>query len=290
MSSLAKIFVTFVFISMAMDAMQLSWAKDEGPGMLEATKLVLSGKESDDASLWITDKTGQYLPLDLLFVDEAGLPVRLGDIIDRPTILLPIYFFCPNICSRNLANLAVAMNSLSAKPGIDYRVIALSFSDVENHKDAAAAKNNYLKILPDDFPANEWRFLTGRSDAIKAATDAVGFRFQKIDDETFIHPAALMAIAADGRIIRYVYGSFLAGDIDLAISSAAAGTPVMAVRRLLGFCFNYDPHGKTPVFQIVKIVVLLVFGVATIFFIFYFKRKGREVKKASAAAEGRTEK
>ncbi len=289
MSPLAKIFAIFLFVSVAMGAMRSSWAKDQGPGMLEATKLVLSGKESDDASLWITDKTGQYLPLDLQFADEAGLPVRLGDIIDRPTILLPIYFFCPNICSRNLANLAVAMNSLSAKPGLDYRVVAVSFNDVENHKDAAAAKTNYLKILPDDFPANEWRFLTGRSDAIKAVTDAVGFRFQKIDDETFIHPAALMAIAADGRIIRYVYGSFLAGDIDLAISSAAAGTPVMAVRRLLGFCFNYDPHGKSAVVQTVKIVVLLVFGVAAIFFIFYFKRKSREAKQALAAAEGSTE-
>ncbi len=270
---------------MVIGAMYPSWAKDEGLGMLEATKLILSGKESDDPSLWITDKTGQYLPLDLQFFDEAGLPVRLGDIIDRPTILLPIYFFCPNICSRNLANLAVAMNSLSAKPGLDYRVVALSFNDVENHKDAAAAKNNYLKILPDNFPAGEWRFLTGKSDDIKAATDAVGFRFQKIDDETFIHPAALMAIASDGRIIRYVYGSFLSGDIDLAISAAAAGTPIMAVRRLLGFCFNYDPHGKTSVFQTVKIVVLLIFGVATIFAIFYFKRKGRESKKALAAAE-----
>ncbi len=289
MSPLAKIFAIFFFVAMAMGAIHPSRAEDQGPGMLEATKLVLGGKESEDASLWITDKTGQYLPLNLQFVDEAGLPVRLGDIVDRPTILLPIYFFCPNICSRNLANLAVAMNSLSAKPGLDYRVIALSFNDVETHKDAALAKNNYLKILSDDFPANEWRFLTGESDAIKAVTDAVGFRFQKVDDETFIHPAALMAIAADGRIIRYVYGSFLAGDIDLAISAAAAGTPVMAVRRLLGFCFNYDPHGKTSVFQTVKIVVLLVFGGATIFFIFYFKRKGREAKKALAAAEDSTE-
>ncbi|MBU1565623.1 MAG: SCO family protein [Proteobacteria bacterium] len=283
MTHLAKISTIFFLIYLAMGAMHLSFAKGEGPGILEETKQVLSGKESDDASQWITDKTGQYLPLDLQFVDEAGLSVRLGDIIDRPTILLPIYFFCPNICSRNLANLAVAMNSLSAKPGKDYRVIALSFNDAEGYKDAAAAKNNYLKILPDDFPAGEWRFLTGNSEAIKAATDAVGFRFQKVDDETFIHPAALMALAADGRIIRYVYGSFLAGDIDLAISAAAAGTPVMAVRRLLGFCFNYDPHGKTSVFQTVKIVVLLVFGVALVLFILYFKRKGRETKKALEA-------
>lgn len=265
------------------------WAKDPGPGMLEATKLVLGGTEKDDPSLWITEKSGQYLPLDLQFVDEAGVTVRLGDIIDRPTIILPIYFFCPNICSRNLANLAVAMNNLTAKPGKDYRVIALSFNDAENQRDAAAAKNNYMKILADDFPASEWRFLTGKSDAIKAATDALGFRFQKVDDETFIHPAALMVIAADGKIIRYVYGSFLAGDIDLAISAAAAGTPITAVRRLLGFCFNYDPQGNTSVFQTVKIGVLLIFVVVMFLFILYFKRKDRMAKKALVAAEDSSE-
>jgi protein SCO1/2 len=278
--ALARGFLIFFILLMTTSALRLCWAQGEGPGILEATKQVLSGKENDDASQWVTEKTGQYLPLDLQFVDETGMTVRLGEIIDRPTILLPIYFFCPNICSKNLANLAVAMNSLSALPGKDYRVIALSFNDAETYKDAAGAKNNYLRILPEDFPAAEWRFLTGSSDAIKAATDAVGFRFQKVDDETFIHPAALMAIAADGKIIRYVYGSFLAGDIDLAVSAAASGTPAMSVKRLLSFCFNYDPHGKTSVFQTVKIAVLLVFGVTMFLFILYFKRKDRQAKKA----------
>jgi len=284
----ANVFAIIFLVIMAMVAMHPSSAKDQGPGMLEATKQVLGGKANDDASLWITEKTGQYLSLDLQFVDETGQAVRLGDIIDRPTILLPIYFFCPNICSKNLANLAVALNSLSAKPGKDYRVIALSFNEAENHKIAADAKINYLKILPDDFPAGEWRFLTGSRDAIKAATDAVGFRFQKVDDETFIHPAALMAIAADGKIIRYVYGSFLAGDIDLALSAAASGTPIMSVKRFLDFCFNYDPHGKSSVFQTVKISVLLIFGVAMLFIVLYFTRKGREAQKAPAA-EGSTD-
>lgn len=270
-------------------AMPPSWAKDARPDLLEATKLVLIGTEKDDPSQWLTEKIGEYLPLDLEFVDETGLTLRLRDIIDRPTLLLPIYFFCPNICSKNLANLAVAMNSLSARPGKDYRVIALSFNEDENPKIAAQAKMNYLKILPDDFPAGEWRFLTGGKEAIKAATDAVGFRFHKVDDETFIHPAALMAIAADGKIIRYVYGSFLAGDIDLAISAAASGTPTMSVRRLLAFCFNYDPHGKTSVFETVKIIVLMVFGVTLVLFILYFKRKNRQADKAMKT-DGSTEK
>jgi protein SCO1 len=265
---------------------RLSLAKGDGQGMLEETKQLLKNSKENDDTSWITEKTGQYLPLEVEFIDEAGITVRLGDLIDKPTILLPIYFFCPNICSKNLANLAVALNSLQSKPGKDYRVIALSFNEVETHKEAAAAKSNYLKILPDDFPADQWRFLTGGSTAIKAVTDAVGFRFQRVDDETFIHAAALMVIADDGKIIRYVYGSFLAGDIDLAVTAAASGTPTMSVKRVLDFCFNYDPQEKSSVFQVVKITVLMLFALALILVFFYVKRKGRKVAKALHTEDG----
>jgi protein SCO1/2 len=250
-------------------------SSNSGGGLLEATKTLLGGGKTDDGASWITEKIGEYLPLDLRFVDEEGREMLLGDFIDRPTLFLPIYYYCPNICSKNLANLAVALGGLRSRPGIDYRVVALSFSDVETSKEAAEAKRNYIKILPENWPAEQWRFLTGNPDAIKAATDAVGFRFQKIDDETFIHPAALMVIAGDGKIIRYVYGSFLSGDIDLALTAAAEGVPMMSVKRLLSFCFNYDPHGKTSIFEMVKIVVLVLFAMALGAVFFYYRRKGR---------------
>lgn len=264
------------------------WAASQAPGLLEQSKQVVTDK-SDDGGQWIEEKTGQYLPLDLEFVDEEGKSIRLGDIIDRPTLLLPIYFYCPNICSKNLANLAIALNNLSFQPGKEYRVIALSFNEAEGFQDAARAKRNYLKILDEGFPAGEWRFLTGRKEAIKAATDAVGFRFQKVDDETFIHPAALMAIAADGKIVRYVFGSFLAGDIDVALSAAASGTPALSVRRLLGFCFNYDPNSNKSVFQTVKIGILVLFAVVLAGLWLFFRRRGRNVEKAVSTDSSTTQ-
>ena len=142
--------------------------------LLEQTKQVITGKSSTDAQ-WIEEKTGQYLPLDLEFIDEEGKPIRLREIIDRPTILLLIYFYCPNICSKNLAHLAIALNSLSFNPDKEFRVIALSFNEAESYKDAARAKQNYLKIVGANFPPYGWRFLTGSRDAIKTAIDAVGF-------------------------------------------------------------------------------------------------------------------
>ena len=246
-------------------------------GLLEQSKSVLQNDNAADTE-WIAEKTGQYLPLELKFTDESGSSVQLKEIIDRPTILLPIYFYCPNICSKNLANLAVALGNLSFKAGDDYRVIALSFNEAESADDAARAKRNYLKIAGDNFPASQWWFLTGEKDIIKAATEAVGFRFQKVDDETFIHPAALVILAADGKIIRYVYGSFLAGDIDVALASAQTGTVAKSVKRLLDFCFNYDPDKNKSLFTTVKLVVLGLFGLGIVFFFFYSVRKRKSEK------------
>lgn len=260
---------------LTMHCFSIAGAKDNSDNpttLLEQSKQVVVPKEPVDTQ-WLEEKTGQYLPLDLEFIDETGKPIRLGEIIDRPTIFLPIYFYCPNICSRNLANLAIALNSLSIEPDKDFRVIALSFNEVENYEDAARAKRNYLKIVGKDFPPNAWRFLTGDLNTIKKATDAVGFRFKKIDDETFIHPAALMTIAEDGKIIRYVYGSFLAGDIDMGLADAASGNPSLSVKRLLAFCFNYDPDKNKSVFQLVKIGVMLFFGIILAIVFIYFKRK-----------------
>jgi protein SCO1/2 len=267
-----KTIILFVVLFLAMDICSYSRAKNNEPGLLEQTKQVLAGDRTDE-SRWIVEKTGQYVPLELEFMDEQGRVVRLGDFIDRPTILLPIYFYCPNICSKNLANLAIALSNLSFKPGKEYKVIALSFNEAENYEDAARAKKNYLKIVGEDFPSDAWTFLTGRAEAIKAAMDAVGFRFKKVDDETFIHAGTLMTIAKDGKIIRYVYGSFLAGDIDMGLADAASGQPSLSVKRLLAFCFNYDPDKNKSVFQYVKIGVMLFFGLILVFVFVYFKRK-----------------
>ena len=251
----------------------------EQTGNAGAAEVLNAPPANPDPEEWVTEKTGQYLPLDTNFVDENGKSVTLGSFIDRPTLILPIYFFCPNVCSKNLANMAVAMNRLSFEPGRDYKAIALSFSDTENADIALRAKRNYMKLVYDGFPVEDWTFLTGSRESIATVTDALGYRFKRVSDETFIHPSALIAVAGDGKIIRYVYGSFVPGDVDMAISSAREGTPVLSVKRLLGFCFNYDPAKNTPIVVYVKIAVLAFFSIG-LAVIFYMSRKKRKSGKS----------
>lgn len=233
---------------------------------------VVNSTQVDDKE-WVTDRTGESVDLDLRFTNERGEIVRLGDLVDRPTVLLPIYFYCPNICSQSLANLAQAIGRLSNVPGLDYKVIALSFNQLETPEVASSSKANYMKLVGKTFPDQAWSFLTGDEKSIMALTGQLGFRFQRLDDTTFLHPAALMVLDSSGKIVRYVYGSFLPGDIDLGILAAAEGRTMLPVRRLLNFCFNYDPTKNQDVFRAAKLGIVVFFGVALGIVILFVRRK-----------------
>jgi len=236
-----------------------------------------SGGAGDTGGKIVVDEqTGVTLPLDAEFVDENDLPVTLGGLIELPTILLPIYFYCPNSCSTNLANLAVGLGRMKLEAGTDYQVIALSFNHLETPETARNAKANYLKLLPDDFPQDQWRFLTGSEAQIKDVLDTIGFTFKPLEDGTFIHPSALVSVSADGRVIKYVYGNFIAGDIELAVAEAARGAPATSIKRFLNYCFNYDPDTNKSFFQGVKIVILTLFGGLILLFFARFIWRRRE--------------
>lgn len=230
--------------------------------------------------LWIDEKNGEYLPLEAVFRNDEGTPVTLGEIIDRPTIVLPVYFYCPSSCSLNLANLASSIKRSQFNPAKDFKIIAFSFNEKEDDQNAKIAKRNYLRLLPKDFPQENWIFLTGKKESIVALTDAIGYTFKPLDDGTFIHPSALVVTAANGMIIKYVYGNFLIGDIDMAISEAASGTPSMSVRRFLNYCFNYSTEKSSTFFKNIKIGVLLGFAVLGVLYFFYVRRVAKK-RKAS---------
>ena len=255
-----------------------SHAADNSASALDQSKPVpvsALDQPNEQVEIWVDEKTGTYLPLDVEFTDETGAAVTLGGLIDKPTILLPIYFVCPNSCPTNLANLALAINRMTMEIGDDYRAIALSFNHIETPENARTAKNNYLKLLYDGFPEEQWSFLTGSQENIAAVLDAIGFNFQPRDDGTFIHASTLVTAASDGKLIKYVYGSFIPGDVELALAEAAQGIPARSIKRLLDYCFNYDPDTNKWLFEAVKFGVIALFAGAAVFIFirFIWRRK-----------------
>ncbi len=218
------------------------------------------GSTATTADIALDYKLGQNLPADAVFLDENGKRVNLKTMIDKPTIIAPVYLSCMHVCPLLLNGLAEALGKIEmVKPGNDFKVVTLSFDDRDTPAIALDKKRNYLKAVGKPFPAQDWTFLTGDSESIKKFTDSIGFKFQQDNEHDFSHPLTLVVIAPGGKIVRYLEGtSFLPFDITMAVNEAAGGRISSTGRRVLMYCFSYDPLKKSYVFNILKVVGTVV--------------------------------
>ncbi len=230
----------------------------------------------------IVEHLGELVPLDLTFRDESGREVRLGDLVDRPTVLSLVYYSCPGICTPLLTGLSETLNLMDLRPGRDYRVVTISFDTTDTPKLAAEKKKNYLHLIDRrEFPGEAWSFLTGDQEQIDAITEAVGFRYEK-QGRDFVHAAAIYVISPKGKIVRYLYGTtFLPLDLKLALTEASQGRVGPTINKILLFCFNYDPDGRKYVLNTTRIAGTAVLLTALAFVIYLGASSRRR-----AAADG----
>jgi protein SCO1/2 len=229
---------------------------------------------TSDSEIGVEERLGSKVPPDLAFVDEQGRTLLLGEAITRPTLVLPVFYSCAVTCTLMLGNLAEAINRVPLELGEDYGVLALSFDEEEGPGLALEAKANHSKVLKGDLALEEWRFLTGEKGNILSFTDAIGFKFKKMGEHSFVHPNVLVALAPDGTIIRYLYGPrFLAFDIGMALTEAAKGTPGLSIRKLLTYCFDYEPKSRTYVFRSFRLLALGIITLLLVFLFFVLRKK-----------------
>ncbi|WP_319581829.1 SCO family protein [uncultured Pseudodesulfovibrio sp.] len=220
--------------------------------------------EKADLPVGIEEHLGAMLP-DVPFTDSEGNRVTLPELADAPILLLPIYYRCPDVCNLLQGSVASILPEVKLAPGKELKVVSLSFDARENPKDAARAKRNYTAISGDAFPAEYWTFLTGDQASIDAVLNTIGYTVQK-QGGLWAHPVAAIAIAPGGKVVRYLYGtSFLPFDITMAGTEAARGQTGLSVKRLLSFCYNYDPQGRRYVFDILRVSGFTIVGFVVIF-------------------------
>jgi protein SCO1/2 len=217
--------------------------------------------------------------LDAVFRDKTGREIRLDSLFDKPVVLLPVSFSCTAVCSYLQAALVKALNDVDQEPGKDFNIITLSFDDDENETDAAAARQNYTSLVKREFPPEKWSYLTGDRENILKVTGSLGYYFIRKAEHRYDHPSALVVLARDGKIIRYFYGpNFPPFDMGMALSEAEPGTSSNK-RRVLSFCYAYDPARKTYTFNLFRITgTLALIGLAgyTIFLLSPSKRKDED--------------
>jgi protein SCO1/2 len=222
----------------------------------------------------IDEKLGNYLPLDISFINSDGEKVFLKDIINKPVLLALVYYECPGICSPLLNELTWTVDKIELEPGADFKIIALSFDHRETPEIAAKWKRNYLHALKRRFNPEDWIFLTGDSTSIHKLTDAAGYYFKRSSDGQYIHASAVLTIAPDGKISRYLFGtSFNPFDVKMALIDAKAGKTNPTISKFLQFCFSYDPEGRQYTLNITRIIGLVMLVGVGIFLIVLLKKK-----------------
>lgn len=222
----------------------------------------------DNTQVGIDEQLGANIPLDLTFRDEEGRPVTLRELISGPTIIAPVYYSCPNVCAFLQADLARNLPLVKLQPGQDYRVLSVSFDEHDTPAAARAARKTYLTAMGRPFPAEAWHFLTGDAEASRALTAAAGYRYLRQGDD-FLHPVVIFVVTGEGRIVRYLHGTrMLPMDLTLALTEAKQGRLGSTIRKVVRFCFSYDPHQKRYVFNLLRIGATVILVTAGGFLLF----------------------
>jgi protein SCO1 len=219
------------------------------------------------------EKQGQYADLSVKLVNEAGDTVLLKDVINKPTILNLVYFQCAGTCSPLMWGISKFIDGVDLKLGKDYEVVTISFDPTERIKLGINKKASYLSTMKKKEEAKNWLFFVSDSVDIAKLTKSVGFNYQKVNDQ-FVHPTGLIALAADGKIIRYLRGiEFLPFDIKITMVEAAKGKIGPSINRLLAVCYGYDSKGNQFVFNVTRVSAIVIsFIVVLIFLILVLSR------------------
>jgi protein SCO1 len=214
------------------------------------------------------EKQGQYADLNVKLIDEAGNTVLLKDIIDKPTILNLVYFRCPGTCSPLMWGVSKFIEEVDLQLGTDYEVVTISFDYTERIDMGIQKKANYISAMKKKDRAEHWQFFVSDSISIARLTQSVGFNYKRVNNE-FVHPTGLIALAADGKITRYLRGiEFLPFEIKITLVEAADGKIGPSINRVLAVCYSYDENSNKFVFNVTRVSAIVISFMVLVIFLF----------------------
>jgi protein SCO1/2 len=236
------------------------------------------GEQGDPlADVAYQQRLGEYVPLDLPFVDETGQAVALGDYFGQQPVLLALgYYECPMLCSLVREGLVAAVSDVRLDVGADYQVVYVSIDPAETPMNAANTKTLTVAEYGRPASAAGWHFLTGTQDSIQRLADAIGFGYYY--DETidqYAHAAGIVVLTPQGELARYFYGiEYNPSDLRLGLVEAADNKIGSPVDQLLLLCYSYDPvTGRyTGLVMTVLRVVSAIFVFALIGLVIFLSR------------------
>lgn len=225
-----------------------------------------------DQEVGIIEHLNDTIPNNITLTNEQGEQVNFKDVIDKPTVLMFVYFRCPGICSPLMGGVAEVISKSDMTLGKDYQVVTISFDPKETSELSIKKKKNYLSLIGQQDPQG-WQFFTSDSANIARVTSSVGFRYKRAGTE-YLHAATIILLSPNGKITRYLNGTyFLPFEFKLAVIEASKGQAGPTINKILQFCYSFDPVGQTYVLNITKIAAILIISMGLLFFLTLQLRK-----------------
>lgn len=232
----------------------------------------------------IVEKLNGRLPLDGVFVDHNGKPVKLADFFDgkRPVILTLNFFKCPMLCGLQFTELVEGLKQMDLTAGTDFRIVTVSFDPQENEVLAYAKRRNLLSEYGRPAAGGGWDLLTSpnRKKPIQDLLDSTGVSVKYVGGTSgWAHKAALIVCTPDGRISRYLAGiQYEPKTLKMSLVEASEGKIGSLADQLFLFCFHYDGVRGMYAMRamgVVQLGGLLVFAALAVFMISLWRRERR---------------
>lgn len=257
--------------------------KEAGPVRDEAPQLL--------KKVAILQKLNTQLPLNLVFRDETGKAVHLGDYFgQRPAILALVYYQCKMLCPEEIDQLVGALEMVKFNPGKDFNVIFVSIDPAETPEIAAKEKALYLKRYGRKGTDAGWHFLTGQQPEIDAIAAATGYGYARVPGpdgkmDQFAHASSIELLTPSGKIAQYYLGvDYAPRDLQLGLVDASGGKIGTPVDAVLTFCYRYNPllnRHDLVIARIVQVGCLLTMAILGGYMFVNFRRDIRNGRIAA---------
>lgn len=228
-------------------------------------------------------KLGAQVPLHTMFRNVSGARVSLGDVLNgKPTLLVPGYFSCINLCSIVRTGVANAVAASGLAPGKQFNVVLVSINPDDTPRAAATTQKNDA-VGHRNAHVPRWHYLTGTSTASAALMHSIGFRyfFDKRNGQ-YDHDAGIVLLTPQGKVSQYLFGvKFAPETLRLGLVQASNGKIGNFVDHFLLLCCNYDP--STGRYSLVIHRVMQFLGVLTVLLlvglVVYLRRREKRLRE-----------
>lgn len=233
--------------------------------------VVLTHLTGQEESFGLTEKLGEYLPEEISVLNEDSVEVDLMDMVNKPTLLVFVYYHCPSLCPKMLDGITELVNFSKALPGNEYQIFVVSIDHNESSQLSNSAKSHYTEKITKPITPYFLRFFTADSLSLMKLSESTGYEFRKEGDH-FIHTSSSILISPEGMISQYFYGTYFNYmHFDMSLKKANIEEVIPTRLKKLKYCYNFQPERNKRVLFITKGFGLSLILLALAFFIYLIR-------------------